>query len=136
MAPEQVSGRRGDVRTDIYSLGTILYEMLTGELPYCGPKRLRDDAGEDHRRSAAADRFRPDLDPHLEEIILHAIERNAARPLRKRGRDAEGPARSVAGRDPTARAKRLHPRSLAAAMRRGLMVVAFFVFARSGLSVL
>jgi eukaryotic-like serine/threonine-protein kinase len=75
MAPEQVSGRRGDVRTDIYSLGTILYEMLTGELPYSGTNvyaMMKAKTGEDPQPPT---RFRPDLDPHLEEIILHAIAR-------------------------------------------------------------
>ncbi|HYL60321.1 MAG TPA: serine/threonine-protein kinase, partial [Candidatus Acidoferrales bacterium] len=75
MAPEQVSGRRGDVRTDIYSLGVILYEMLTGNLPYSGPNVynvMRLKTSEDPQPPSA---FAPDLDKHLEEIVLHAIER-------------------------------------------------------------
>src|SRR5271163_4998243 len=75
MAPEQVSGRRGDARTDIYALGTILYEMLTTELPYSSDNvynMMRAKTNEDPQPPT---KYQPDLDPHLEEIILHAIER-------------------------------------------------------------
>ena len=34
MAPEQIGGRRGDARTDVYAVGTMLYEMLTKNLPF------------------------------------------------------------------------------------------------------
>jgi eukaryotic-like serine/threonine-protein kinase len=111
MAPEQVSGRRGDVRTDIYALGTMLYEMLTASLPFEGENVyavMRAKTSEDPQPPS---RHRPDLDPHLEEIVLHAIARqprdrysNAA----EMAKDLCDPAHVIV----TGRAMRLHPRSL------------------------
>jgi serine/threonine protein kinase len=76
MAPEQVRGRRGDARTDVYSLGTMLYEMITGELPYTAANihaMMRTKLNEDPRRPSEV---LPSIDPKIEEIILHAVERS------------------------------------------------------------
>ena len=126
MAPEQVSGRRGDVRTDIYSLGVILYEMLTGHLPYSGPNvytMMRAKTGEDPQPPTA---FKPDLDPRLEEIILHAIERSP------RDRYASAAEMLEDLRDPSrvtlhGRAAKLHPRSLKwMRFKKAMWVTLFF----------
>jgi eukaryotic-like serine/threonine-protein kinase len=76
MAPEQVRGKRGDVRTDIYSLGVMLYEMITGELPYPHGNvhvTMRTKLNEDPRPPSEV---MPDIDPKIEEIIMRAIGRS------------------------------------------------------------
>jgi serine/threonine-protein kinase len=79
MAPEQVRGSRGDARTDIYSLGAILYEMATGEPPFGGDSAYVIMNARVTGDPAAPRKVNPKLTPVLEEIILHAMERDPKR---------------------------------------------------------
>jgi len=74
MAPEQVKGRRGDARTDIYSLGVILYEMLTGEVPFSGENVYAAMRAKVQDCPVPPSHLQPDVSLQLEEIILHALE--------------------------------------------------------------
>lgn len=127
MAPEQVSGRRGDARTDIYSLGVMLYEMLTASLPYAATNVYNMMRAKTHEDPQPLTRHRPDLDPKLEEIVLHAIERQAKNRYASAAQmleDLRDPSRVTV----TGRARHLHPRSLRVQkIRRAVGIAAFFV---------
>jgi len=78
MAPEQVKGKRGDERTDIYSLGAMLYEMVAGATPFeCENENLFVIMNARVTGDPKAPRKRnPNVSPQVEEIILHAMERD------------------------------------------------------------
>jgi len=75
ISPEQVKGARGDQRSDIYSMGIIFYEMLTGRVPFIGAnplavmnERLLNDVKPPRD-------LNPEISPELEEILYRALER-------------------------------------------------------------
>jgi serine/threonine-protein kinase len=76
ISPEQVKGQRGDQRSDIYALGVMLYEMLTGETPFSGPNPLAVMNERVLHDPRPARKLRAEISPQLEEILNRALERD------------------------------------------------------------
>ena len=75
ISPEQVKGKRGDGRSDIYSLGVMLYEMLTGETPFQGANPFLVMNDRLVNNPIPPREHNPAISPELQEVIYRAIER-------------------------------------------------------------
>jgi serine/threonine-protein kinase len=76
ISPEQVKGKRGDARSDIYALGVMLYEMLTGKVPFTGPNAFIIMNDRLLNSPIPPREIDPTISPQLQEIIYRALERD------------------------------------------------------------
>jgi eukaryotic-like serine/threonine-protein kinase len=75
ISPEQVKGKRGDGRSDIYALGVMLYEMLTGKTPFQGPNPFAIMNDRLMNNPIPPREVNPDISPEVQEVIYRALER-------------------------------------------------------------
>lgn len=76
MAPEQIQGKRGDVRTDVYALGIILYELLTGTVPFHGDNALSVMNQHLTANPLSPRKLQSSIPLEIEAIVLKSIRRN------------------------------------------------------------
>jgi eukaryotic-like serine/threonine-protein kinase len=137
MAPEQAMGDRTiDARADIYALGTVTYEMLTGEPPFTGPTAQAVAAKVITERASAVMLSRASVPAHVDEAIARALEKLPADRFQSAAEFARAISAPVTGERRATRASWVRDwRSIAALTVASAACVGFVVAARGRRSV-
>jgi eukaryotic-like serine/threonine-protein kinase len=85
MSPEQAQGSPADFRSDIYSLGVVLYEVFTGRLPFTGENVMQVVLAHIQQQAARPRSLNPKVPPSLERIIVRCMEKVPGRRYEKLG---------------------------------------------------
>ena len=78
LSPEQVETGASDPRSDVYSAGILLYEMLTGQVPYTGDNPISVAYRHVNDDVPPPSALRPDMPPALDDLVLRATRRDPA----------------------------------------------------------
>jgi serine/threonine-protein kinase len=83
MSPEQIAGKKVDGRSDIFSLGVVLFELLTGQLPFTADNLSAVLFSIAHHPHPAIQTLRPDLPLMVQEIVDRALQKELAHRYRR-----------------------------------------------------
>src|SRR3569833_3085440 len=78
MAPEQIEGRKIDARTDVYSLGCVLYKMIAGHAPIAGEDVVQILYRQLHEKPPPLAKVVPEISPALVDVLARALAKNPA----------------------------------------------------------